>query len=346
MTTVRDILQCVSKHLSTAPPLLSGPHLHIGSPDRQVSRVFLTPEVASPPSGGPDLVLCCRPVLPEALSALDESQPEAALACELIRQGVAVALLGSRFEAAESGASDCLASAVGLQNSAPLLPMGCEAMHKLVVFTPPEAVQAVINALASAGAGIIGNYSHCTFRSLGTGTFLPLDGASPYIGEVGQLEQAEEFRLEVLVPAHALEDAVGAMLAVHPYEEVAYDIYPLENRGQPLGSGRIGDLPEEETLHNLVSRLNARVLHGGEAKTVRRAAVVAGEAERRHIASAVHKADCIIVGEIPRSALFCAAAANLPVLELGYSESIRPGLHAVAQILHRLPNVEVFVSPL
>jgi hypothetical protein len=346
---VRDILLCVDKYLFTAPPSLPGPHIHIGSPDRRVNHILLTPEVVSPPSGGPDLVLCLQPILPETLSALDESQPEVALACALIRQGVAVALLGSRFEAAKGGASDCLASAIGLQNPAPLLqqeaPPKYEALYKLVVFTPPEAVQNVINALASAGAGVIGNYSHCTFRSPGTGTFLPLEGAAPYIGEVGRLEQAEEFRLEVLVPAHALEDAVSAMLAAHPYEEVAYDIYLLANRGQPLGSGRIGSLPGEETLGNLASRLDAKAIHGREDQTVRRIAVVAGEAEREHIALAAREADCAVVGDVSRPAAYCAAAANLPVVELGYRESVLPGLEAVAQVLRRIPDLEVSVSP-
>lgn len=351
MATVRDILLCVDKYLFTAPPSLSGPRIHIGSLDRRVNHILLTPEVVSPPSGGPDLVLCLQPILPETLSTLDESQPEVALACALIRQGVAVALLGSRFEAAKGGASDCLASAIGLQNPAPLLQQEVlpntqhEALYKLVVFTPPEAVQNVINALASAGAGVIGNYSHCTFRSPGTGTFLPLEGAAPYIGEVGRLEQAKEFRLEVLVPAHALEDAVSAMLAAHPYEEVAYDIYLLANRGQPLGSGRIGSLPGEETLGNLASRLNAKALHGREDQTVRRIAVVAGEAEREHIALAAREADCAVVGDVSRPAAYCAAAANLPVVELGYRESVLPGLEAVARVLRRMPDLEVSVSP-
>lgn len=101
---------------------------------------------------------------------------------------------------------------------------------KLAVFVPVAALDRVREAICEAGAGFIGRYSHCTFSAPGTGTFKPHDGTRPYIGRVGHLEQVEEVRLETILPAWLEEDVVAAMLQAHPYEEVAYDLYPLANR--------------------------------------------------------------------------------------------------------------------
>lgn len=100
---------------------------------------------------------------------------------------------------------------------------------KLVTYVPPEHLEAVRQALDGAGAGAIGRYSGCTFAARGEGTFLPEAGATPFVGTVGRLERVEEFRLETLVPRWWKERAEAALLAAHPYEEVAYDWIPLEN---------------------------------------------------------------------------------------------------------------------
>lgn len=335
--TAGDVLRFLDSWFAgRAPERLSRPHLHIGRSDRPVQSVLLTPSLTKLPDSDPppDMVLCCRPILPQGCCILDESEPEALLACELVRREIAVCILGECWEAARGGASDSIAELLGLGEIAPLRVLEREQTLKLVVFTPPEALQAVTDALAGAGAGVIGNYSHCTFRAPGTGTYLPLEGASPYVGEVGRLEQAEEYRLEVLVPRSALDSAVKAMLAAHPYEEVAYDLYPLAGGGEPLGRGRIGVLAEATFVGELARRLGCAVAVGSPDASVRRAAVVAGSAERDDAASAVSAmAECLVVGSASADALYCAEVAQLPVLELGWSASLRPGLTALAELL-------------
>lgn len=101
---------------------------------------------------------------------------------------------------------------------------------KLVVFVPTTHADEVREAIGKAGGGCIGNYTFCSFSSKGTGRFLPGDGANPHIGEVGKLEAVEEERIEVTVGEDALDAVIEAMKAVHPYEEVAYDIYKTESR--------------------------------------------------------------------------------------------------------------------
>ena len=102
--------------------------------------------------------------------------------------------------------------------------------YKLVTFVPITHADAVREAMGKAGAGRAGNYSFCSFSSRGTGRFLPGEGAHPAIGEVGKLEEVEEERIEVLVAEESIDVVIATMKSVHPYEEVAYDVYLLENR--------------------------------------------------------------------------------------------------------------------
>jgi hypothetical protein len=100
-------------------------------------------------------------------------------------------------------------------------------LHKLVWFVPEEALEPTRDAVFSAGAGRIGAYERCSWYTAGTGTFLAREGASPTIGEVGEEERVPELRVETVVPVERAGDVVRALLAAHPYEEVAYELYPL-----------------------------------------------------------------------------------------------------------------------
>lgn len=102
-------------------------------------------------------------------------------------------------------------------------------VFKLVVFVPLTHAGVVRSAIGNAGGGKIGNYSHCSFSTRGIGRFKPEDGAQPHIGEVGKYEEVEEERIEITLHESALKDVIAAMKAVHPYDEVAYDVYPLES---------------------------------------------------------------------------------------------------------------------
>ncbi len=109
------------------------------------------------------------------------------------------------------------------------MPRDDRSRYKLVVFVPADHLAAVREAMAAAGAGVIGNYSHCSFAAPGRGTFLGGAGAYPAVGAAGRLEEVEEWRLEMACPADKIKGVVAAMKAAHPYEEVAYDVYRLED---------------------------------------------------------------------------------------------------------------------
>ena len=113
----------------------------------------------------------------------------------------------------------------------------------------------VREALGKSGAGAIGNYSHCSFSAEGTGRFLPEEGSEPTIGELGRLEAVSEVRIETIIPETIEKKVLSAMIKAHPYEEVAYDIYSLDNQGEVLGLGKIGTLASEMTLEEFAEHV-------------------------------------------------------------------------------------------
>ena len=124
--------------------------------------------------------------------------------------------------------------------------------YPLVVFVPKSHHQEVLDAVLGAGAGWIGNYSHCSFNIEGFGTYVPREGDNPFLGQEGKMERANEVRIETIVPHAIRNKVIQAMLKAHPYEEVAYDLYAMDLKGRSLGLGRVGKLKEPMTLAELV----------------------------------------------------------------------------------------------
>src|SRR3712207_2309231 len=211
--------------------------LQVGDHEAGVHRVLvaLTPlpeAIDEAEEKGADFLLFHHPLIFEPLKSVITSSYPGDLLARAIRNGHAVYAAHTSYDAAPAGVSVALARILGLGGPLRVLsPRGT--LRKLVVFVPEENVAAVAKALAEAGAGAIGNYTECTFRTQGRGTFLGGEDANPYLGEKGRLEEVEEVRIETVAPAHAIQRAVDAAIAAHPYEEVALDVYPVE--GVPKG---------------------------------------------------------------------------------------------------------------
>jgi len=184
-------------------------------------------------------------------------------------------------------------------------------------------------AMASAGAGWIGNYSHCSFQTPGTGTFMPLGGARPFSGERGKLEKAEELRLETIYPSHLRNCVVQAMLGAHPYEEAAYDIYQLQNAGQPFGLGRIGRLSNPRALaefcHLVADKLNVSTLRvtGDPDLQLRKVAVCGGAGADLIRAAHYAGAHVLVTGDLKYHEAREAAAVGLAVIDAGHDATER-----------------------
>lgn len=244
MPTIRDLLTT----LDARYPLARIENwdkigLQIGDGAAAVSRVLVAHEVTAQTldeAAGCDALVVYHPLLFRPLENLDFSNHTARLAARCITQNLAVIAMHTALDNAPPphALGDKLAQSLGLENIEVLKSSGREALCKIAVFTPPEAMQKVSDALWQAGAGHIGHYDQASFRARGTGTFRPLPGATPHTGIVGKLEETDEWRLEVIVPESRCEAAVRAMKAAHPYEEVAYDVYALRNTVEPYGAAR------------------------------------------------------------------------------------------------------------
>lgn len=235
--------------------------LQVGNPQAEVRKVLVALELdedvlKEAVDGKAGLVVTHHPLLFEPLQTMDESVPQNALAAAAIRQDIAVYSAHTNLDAAPRGVNHVLAERLGLAEKGRqvLEVTGYDRLLKLVVFIPSGHEKQLLEALAAAGAGSLGHYSHSSFRVSGTGTFMPLQGSAPFIGRQGRLEQVDEMRLETILPASCREAVVRALLEAHPYEEPAYDLYPLELKGEPLGMGLVGLLKNPGTLAEIAGR--------------------------------------------------------------------------------------------
>ncbi|HOF88277.1 MAG TPA: Nif3-like dinuclear metal center hexameric protein, partial [Armatimonadota bacterium] len=253
MTTVREIVRVLDRF---APPALAeswdNVGLLVGDPAQPVEAVLValdcTPAaLAQAAEAGASLLVTHHPLIFSPLKRLVEDGGAASQARALIRQGCSLIAVHTNLDSAPEGLNAHVAGLLGLRDARPLASSAARPLLKLVVYVPEAHADAVRAALAGAGAGRIGNYAECTFSARGVGTFRPEAGATPYLGTPGQLERVAEARLETVVPKALLGGAITAMLAAHPYEEVAYDVLPLENAWPGAGLGRLGALAEPTT---------------------------------------------------------------------------------------------------
>ena len=209
-----------------------------------------------------DLILTHHPLFLTPVHGVAATTPKGRLVHRLVSEGRALFVAHTNADVADPGVSDALAAALGLQDVVPLAPLDDEPLDKLIVFVPRGEVEKVFDALTGAGAGAIGGYDQASFRTDGTGTFRPGPGTRPAIGAVGVPERVDETRLEMVVPRHRRVAAVTALLAAHPYDEVAYDVIELASRPSSRGLGRIGSLAKPIRLDDFAALVGDALLVG------------------------------------------------------------------------------------
>lgn len=231
-----------------------------GDPDEQLESVTLAVDAtdAVVDTVGPGgLLVAHHPLLLRGVDTVAASTPKGALIHRLIRSRAALFTAHTNADAANPGVSDALAESLGLTVDGVLEPAGFgAALDKWVIFVPADNTEVLREALFAAGAGRIGDYSHCSWSITGTGQFLPGTGASPAIGTVGAVQRVEEDRVEVIAPASLRARVLAAMRAAHPYEEPAFDVFSLAALPAGTGIGRVGSLPRPLRLADFVELVN------------------------------------------------------------------------------------------
>lgn len=261
--------------------------LLVGRMSRQVNKVLValdvTPQVVDEAiEQGADCLLVHHPLIFKPLKRLTDNSLESSLALRLAESGIALYVAHTNLDAARDGVSFQLARDLGVTEPEFLSTLP-ESIVKVVVYCPVDAADDVRSAMFDAGAGRIGAYSECSFSSAGSGTFKPDNGTNPHIGQAGgPREQVSELRMEMEVARWHLGAVTRAMKSAHPYEEVAYDVIPVEQSYRDAGIGAVGDLPQAVSLGSFLDTVAKaldnpalRVVGDVESK-VRRVAVCGG----------------------------------------------------------------------
>jgi len=332
--------------------------LLVGDGDAEVKNVLLTIDTTASVLEEArrlktDLIISYHPVIWDGLKKVTAQGPTGVV-YNLIKSGISVYSIHTSFDVLEGGVNDGLAEILGIKNAEPLgdfvaNPAGDT--YKLAVFVPVESLAKVANAIFAAGAGNIGNYSHCGWSTEGTGTFLPLEGANPAIGKKGEIEKVRESRLEAVIPANRLDDVIAAMKKAHPYEMPAYDVYRMHDPQGLFGLGRIGKLAEPMRINKIIEQIKKHTeakavgLVGRKDRVVRTAAVCAGtcgEILNKVIAA---KADLYLTGELKHHQAIAAQEAGLTCICLSHTVSERFILKKLAQQLKKsLDSVTIRIS--
>lgn len=311
--------------------------LQVGSLNKPIKKVMIALDVLESVvdeaiEGKVDLIIAHHPLLYRPLKKIDTSTSKGKVIEKLIKNDITVYAAHTNLDVTRLGVNEWLADQLQLMSTEVLSTTYEDQLVKLSVFVPRTHEEQVRLAIGNAGAGHIGNYSHCSFSSDGTGTFTPLEGTSPFIGKEGRLEKVEEVKIESIMPQSLQKVVVSAMRKAHPYEEVAFDLFPLLNKGEELGIGKIGKLPEEMNLQEFVNHVknafgisSLRVIKGKKSM-IRKVAVVGGDGNK-YIYPALHKgADVLVTGDIYYHNAHDAQEEGLTIVDAG---------HHIEQIMKR-----------
>ncbi|MFL5729624.1 MAG: Nif3-like dinuclear metal center hexameric protein [Cytophagaceae bacterium] len=223
-----------------------------GSPEAEVKSVLITLDVTEEVveeaiRKGCNLIVAHHPIIFKGLKKLTGSNYVERTVIKAIKHDIAIYAIHTNLDNIMGGVNSRICQKLGLKNTRILAPK-THLLKKLVTFIPVEDTEEVLQAIYKAGAGNIGNYSECSFRVEGTGSFKPDEKANPAIGSANKKEFVRENRVEVIFPAFLENKVLAALLKSHPYEEPAFDVNLLENSHKGVGSGMVGELeaPMEE----------------------------------------------------------------------------------------------------
>jgi len=323
--------------------------LQIGSLDNSVNTIMVTLDITDSVideaiTKKVDLIISHHPLIFKPVKNITTHNPIGKNIHRMIKHDISIYCSHTNLDSAHRGTNEVLAQVIGLEDIKPFIKTDKELYYKLVVFVPENHLEKVRDSICEAGAGHIGNYSCCTFNSKGTGTFKPLHGTTSYIGTIGELEKVSEYRLETIVSNENLTTVINKMLAVHPYEEVAYDIIPLSNDYNEYGLARVGHLPSPMQLYLLCEELKLKLglehikVVGNINKEIYRIGVCAGSGAEFIDAAFKAGCDCFITGDVKYHDAQYALQLGLAVIDAGHFETEQLLCDAVVEQLNTYVN--------
>ncbi len=306
--------------------------IQIGSENKEVKHILIALEINEDvlkmgEENGIDLIITHHPLLFKGLKSINFDTYQGSLLHRAIRDDLHIYSCHTNIDVAPEGLNQNMAEKIGLKNIEVMAVEDRKPYVKFAVYVPQDDVEKVADAISKGGGGVIGNYSHCTFRTAGKGTFLPGEGANPSIGEKGSMEYVDEVKLETIVPKKDLHRVIQQVKDAHPYEEVAFDVLSLENIDQRAGLGRRGVLEEPLLLSDWIKRLKDRLridsikVSGNLDHRIQSVGILNGSGAD-YIPLAIQQGlDCFITGDVKYHDAQNAMDADLDILDIGHYES-------------------------
>lgn len=331
MTFIKEVIHVLEQ---LAPPAYQESYdnagLIVGSGQTEVSGVLLTLDVtedvvAEAIARQCNLIVAHHPIVFKGLKQLNGKNYVERTVLKAIKNDIAIYATHTNLDHVTNGVNWQIANILGLKNIRILAPKK-QILSKLTFFSPVENTQSILDALHQAGAGNIGNYSNCSFKTEGTGTFKPNDAANPVIGENGKQEAVNEHRAELIFPSYLEPTILHTLRQAHPYEEVAYYISTLENENQDVGAGAYGELPEpletEAFLRMLKEKMQLNVIkHTKPVKqTVQRIAICGGAGSFLLPNALQAQADVFVTADYKYHEFF-DAEDRIVICDIGHYES-------------------------
>ena len=293
-------------------------------------------------AAGVSMLLTHHPPIFKPLENLRLDNQATARLLRAVSGGLALFAAHTNLDSAPGGVNDALAGRLGLIDLKPLVPVTDQALAKLTVFVPPDHLDAVAGALFAAGAGNIGAYSECAFHAPGIGQFKAPAGSEPFIGRPGQKESVQEERLETLVPLAGAGRVLAALKQAHPYEEPAYDLYPLRQPPSGFGLGRVGELAKPQKGEAFIAAAaeslgaEAAQVSGPIPEQVTRVAVIGGSGGDFLAQAKASGAQMLITGEARYHAWEQAINLGLCLVTLGHYQTEAVIIEPWARRLERM----------
>ncbi|MBN2776702.1 MAG: Nif3-like dinuclear metal center hexameric protein [Bacteroidales bacterium] len=328
---VKEIISALEEF---APPQLQEDYdntgLNIGNPEDEIKGILLCidiiPEVIDEAiENACNLIISHHPLIFGKIKKITGSNYVEKSIIKAIKNDISIYCGHTSFDSVEKGVSYKICEKLGLKNLSILAPKQ-NILKKIAVFVPKDHAKNVREAMTNAGAGSIGNYDSCSFNTLGEGSFRANLSANPFVGNIGEIHFESEVKIEMIFPEYLQSSIVSSIIAAHPYEEVAYDIYKLENSYLKAGLGMIGhtesELDESEILSILKSRFElTNIRHGNFTGRKINKIAVCGGSGASFINHAIRAgAQVFISGDIKYHDYFLAENKIL-IIDIGHFES-------------------------
>ena len=328
--------------------------LLVGDPQSEVTGVLVTldtlePVVQEAIDRNCNLIVSFHPILFKGLKKITGETYVERVVARAIRHGIAIYSMHTALDNVGSGVSGKMCEVLGLTQTGILIPRQ-GTIKKLVTYVPGNARETLLEKLFEAGGGHLGNYSHCSFYTGGTGSYLPEDGARPAVGTTGQLERAEEDQVHLTFLASREKAVMRALFEHHPYEEIAYEVTTLENRYRHIGMGMVGELPKPvpapDFLELIRDRFHCGCIRHSDllAKPIKRVAVLGGSGAFAIGAARAAGADIFITGDVKYHEFF-QAEGKMVIADIGHYESEQFTKNLLAEYLsEKIPNFAISLS--